>query len=233
MRHPRKTTGKRRQPVPRSASRKSTRSPATTGKASETPALLPERPAASLAPPQPPPTRATYLEALAHYEHGLEALQRHDYATAAEHLRQVVDRYPDERELHERARLYLNVCQQRLSDGPATGPWSVEERIFASTLAVNAGRHHEALDHLMRVDRDDPDHDYAQYLLAVVRSAHGELETALEHLRRAIHLNPENRARAMSDADLAPLRAYEGFRLLMETLPAASNRRRPRPRSRP
>jgi tetratricopeptide (TPR) repeat protein len=176
--------------------------------------------------PQPPPTRAKYLEALAHYEQGFEALQRHDYATAAEHLLHVVDEYPEERELHERARLYLNVCQQRLSNGVPPTPTSVEERVFASTLALNAGRHQEALEYLRGVDRDDPDHDYAQYLLAVVRSARGELDSALEHLKRAILLNPENRALALTDADLAPLRAQEAFRLLMDSMPAAPSRRR-------
>jgi tetratricopeptide (TPR) repeat protein len=178
------------------------------------------------APPQAPPPRAKYLEALAQYEQGFEALQRHDYATAAEHFLHVVDGYPEERELHERARLYLNVCQERLSNGVPPTPTSVEERVFASTLALNAGRHQEALEYLRGVDRDDPDHDYAQYLLAVAKSARGELDSALEHLRRAILLNPENRALALSDADLAPLRAQESFRLLLESLPAAPNRRR-------
>jgi hypothetical protein len=39
------------------------------------------------------------------YERGLQALQRRDFAAAAEALRNVIARYPDERVLLERARL--------------------------------------------------------------------------------------------------------------------------------
>jgi tetratricopeptide (TPR) repeat protein len=176
------------------------------------------------------PPRAKYLEALAQYEQGVEALQRHDYATATDHLRQVIARYPDERELQERARLYLNVCQQRLSNGPVGRPASVEERVFAATLAINAGRHNEAYDYLREVEREDPEHDYAHYLSAVVCSARGEAEAALDHLRRAIVLNPENRNLALTDGDLATLRAHEGFRAVIDSVPAGASRRRARAR---
>ncbi len=48
------------------------------------------------------------------YERGLQALQRRDFAAAADALRNVIERYPDERELLERARLYLKVCEREL-----------------------------------------------------------------------------------------------------------------------
>jgi hypothetical protein len=48
------------------------------------------------------------------YERGLQALQRRDFAASAEALRNVIQRYPDERELLERARLYLKVCEREL-----------------------------------------------------------------------------------------------------------------------
>ncbi|HEX7020326.1 MAG TPA: hypothetical protein VF159_09965, partial [Gemmatimonadaceae bacterium] len=51
--------------------------------------------------------------------------------------------------------------------------------------------------------------------------------TALEHLRQAITLNPDNRSLARQDPDLDGLRALEGFRAALEppvAAPAAAPR---------
>ena len=69
--------------------------------------------------PSPRPERrprsgaSTYFEAVALYERGLEALQRHDYQQALDLLESVLRQYPEEKELHERVRLYLNICQRQ------------------------------------------------------------------------------------------------------------------------
>ena len=89
--------------------------------------------------PAPPPSRKpTYHEAVALYERGLQALQRHDFGAAADALRMVIERYPDERELLERARLYLKVCERELTPRE-TAPRTAEERVYAATVALNAG----------------------------------------------------------------------------------------------
>jgi hypothetical protein len=46
--------------------------------------------------------------------------------------------------------------------------------------------------------------------------------TALEHLRRAVALNPENRSRARQDSDLDTLREDPGFRAALDA-PSADN----------
>src|SRR4051812_25536785 len=70
-------------------------------------------PVASASSTTPPKRRETYFEAVALYERGLEALQRHAYKEAAHLLESVLRQYPEERELHERVRLYLNICQRQ------------------------------------------------------------------------------------------------------------------------
>src|ERR1700682_6322515 len=60
-----------------------------------------------------PQRRATYYEALALYERGLATLQRHDYGGAATLFESVLRQYPDEKELHERVRLYLSICRRQ------------------------------------------------------------------------------------------------------------------------
>jgi tetratricopeptide (TPR) repeat protein len=46
-----------------------------------------------------------------------------------------------------------------------------------------------------------PDADFAHYGMALLSSMTGQAEEALEHLTRAISLNPSNRIQARSDPD--------------------------------
>src|SRR5213083_2579605 len=100
-------------------------------------------------------TRPTYVEAVGIYEKGIEALQRHDYNHALELLQSVLRQYPEEKELHERVRLYLNICERQATPREAA-PQSIEERLYASTLAINGGRYDEAISHLRLVRDEDP-----------------------------------------------------------------------------
>lgn len=152
---------------------------------------------------------------MALYEKGLEALQRHEYDRALEQFRSVLTLYPEEKELHERVRLYLNICEHHATPKVAA-PRTLEERLYASTLAINGGKYDEAISHLRLVRDEDPDNDHALYMLAVAHAQRGEHAEAIAHLQRSITLNPENRALARRDPDLGPLHDDDAFRSAME-----------------
>lgn len=179
------------------------------------------------APAPPPPRKPAYYEAIALYERGVQALQRHNYPAAADHFKLVLERHPDERELVERARLYLRVCERETSRQPAT-PKTPEERVYAATMSLNSGDHAGALDHLHRALEDDPESDHAHYMMAVALHMRGRQDEALDHLRQAVALNPENRSLARQDPDLDGLRDHESFRSVLDS--AADARRRVKPR---
>lgn len=182
------------------------------------------------APPAgPAPRKPGYYEAIAIYETGVRALQRHDFEKAAGQFRQIIDRYPGERELHERSVLYLRVCERETARRPAA-PQTVQERVYAATVALNAGDPTTALDHLKRALADSPDSDHAHYIMAIALASHGQSpHKALDHLKRSIELNPDNRSLARQDPDLDDVREMEGFR---EALDSAPTGQRARPRRR-
>jgi tetratricopeptide (TPR) repeat protein len=212
-------------------SRSSNQEPQPSREVSRT-AEPPREPVPASAPPRPakpaaPQRRSTYFEAVAVYERGLEALQRHDYPAAADLFESVLRQYPEEKELHERVRLYLNICQRQAAPREET-PQTIDERLYAATLAINGGRYDQAIAHLRLVRDEDPDNDHALYMLAVAHAQRDEPAEAVAHLERAIALNPENRALARTDPDLEPLRDDEAFRAALDT-PATSrgDRRKP------
>jgi len=154
------------------------------------------------------------------YERGLEALQRHDYEGAGNLFDSVLRQYPEEKELHERVRLYLNICQRQAKPRESS-PQTVDERLYAATLAINGGQYDQAIAHLRLVRDEDPDNDHALYMLAVAHAQRDEHAEAVAHLERAIALNPENRALARTDPDLEPLRDDDSFRAALEAPPSA------------
>jgi len=159
------------------------------------------------------------------YEQGVAAIQAHDYSRGSSVLRSVLSRYPEEKELHERVRLYLNVCDRHMTPR-AVSPSTPEERVFAATLALNAGNYDEALEHLRRAISEAPDYDHAVYMLASVLALRDQIDEAVPVLLRAIELNPENRAMARHDPDLEPLRQYDSVRAALEASNPAKVQRR-------
>ena len=225
----------KQRPAPRSTKATPQSSSARTGRATDgpaahrpgtAPASVPQPPTAPPA-PQAPQRRSTYFEAVALYEQGLEALQRHAYSEASTLLESVLRQYPEEKELHERVRLYLNICQRQATHKEAA-PQTIDERLYAATLAINTGQYDQAIAHLRLVRDEDPDNDHALYMLAVAHAQRDEHAEAVAHLERAIALNPENRALARNDPDLEPLRDDDAFRAALEAPPTSRpDRRRP------
>jgi Tfp pilus assembly protein PilF len=215
---------------------RSTRSPKKTNTSKRRPKLRPARAEShahrTVQPTAPAPAaplrKPAYYEAIAVYENGVRALQRHDFTGAAEHFRTVVQRFPEERELLERARLYLQVCERETAKRPR-GPRTPAERIYAATVALNAGDQEGALALLRQALAEDPDNDHGNYIMAVTLSDQGRHSDAVEFLRQAIELNPENRSLARQDPDLSVLRETDACRQLLDA-PVPPSRKRLRSR---
>lgn len=213
-----------RQP-PASPIRKTTKSPkrATPAFAAAAPSVR----SPANAKPNGPVQRSSYVEAVAVYEQGMRTLQQRNFARAAELLSRVVKAYPEEKELAERARLYLALCERQTQPLSAE-PQSVNERLYAATLALNGGDVGGAIIYLEEVLKEEVANDQALYMLAGAYATRGQTDLAVGYLQRAIATNPENRALARTDPDLAALRADEAVAALLEgrLQPVDADRRR-------
>lgn len=171
-----------------------------------------------------PPT-----EALAMFQRGMEALQRHAYKDAATAFDAVVMGFPQERGLLDRARVYLELCARESARRPPA-PKTIEERLTAATAALNNDDDAAAEELARSVLGDDPKHDLALYLLAAVFARRGSTVDALDFLGRAIALSPEASTQARTDDDFASLHDEDAFWTLTEPpiVPAGTRRRRAR-----
>ena len=201
---------KQRRPAARAAATKTaarTKRPKVATAAKRTTAGRRKRPSGS---PAVVKIGVAYAKAVALYEKGLKALQRHRYDAASTAFRQLFELYPDERELHERARLYIAVCER--ATGPrAKPPKGAAERILAATLALNRHDVDDALALLRTAAATDSSNDHVHYMLAVTHALRGDAEAAAAHLNKAIELNPDNQLQAKQEPDFDRIRTSKSF----------------------
>jgi len=182
--------------------------------------------------PAPPPRRSTYADAVLLYERGLQALQAKRYREAADTLKRVIAEFPEEIELHERAQLYIRVCERQFAPLDAT-PKTPEEQVYAATLALNAGAVDRAVSLLTAAIQQQADNDAAEYMLGVALATKGDQQGSLRHLARALELNPDCRDSLRKEPELEALRETEALQALLAAAAAAPRRdRRPQPRIR-
>lgn len=161
--------------------------------------------------------RKRQLKAVELYERAMVALQRRELRVATTRFQKLISEFPEERELHERSQRYLEICERHKV--PAPIPETLEERVYAATLALNAGSEQEALQHLEAALVEAPDSEQVQYMLAVAWAAAGDSSTAITHLTRAIELNPDNRFLARYEASFEALHDQEAVRQMLADPP--------------
>ena len=143
------------------------------------------------------------------YDRGVAALQKKKLEEAERNFLDLIQKYPEERELVDRARVYLSVVERQKRDArPAsTEP---EDLYYVAVLEKNRGNVAEAIEHLKRAARKNG-RGRVDFLLACCYAQNGETDTALDHLRKAIEEDQSNRILARHDRDFDPVRETPGF----------------------
>ncbi|HTV82438.1 MAG TPA: tetratricopeptide repeat protein [Acidobacteriaceae bacterium] len=103
-------------------------------------------------------------------------------------------------ELVERVRIYQSVCERRSTRSSLSFATPEEQYDYAISL-LNAGSFEDAREQFDAILAAHPDSDFAHYGAALLNSMTGQNEEALEHLTRAIGLNPALRIQARTDPD--------------------------------
>jgi tetratricopeptide (TPR) repeat protein len=164
-------------------------------------------------PPPPPP--GPPAEAVNAFEAAMQSLQRHSYQQAAAGFRDLLERYPSERGLLDRVRVYLGLCDRELRRQPVV-PGTVEEQLTAATAALNNGDEAGAERLAKAVLAQDSRDALALYLRAVIEARRGAAGAAMSYLEKAVEISPEAGAQARFDADFESIRDTDTFRRLTD-----------------
>jgi tetratricopeptide (TPR) repeat protein len=150
------------------------------------------------------------------FEKAMRALSKHDHDKAAEQFEALIRNHPEERDVAERARLYLGLCERPTARRPAPKPKSFEDLLVHGVYLHNRGEYAEALKTFAQAAEMHPKNEHVLYCTAAAAARAGDAETALKALKGAIQASPANRAQARLDEDFAGLGDHPGFAELLE-----------------
>jgi tetratricopeptide (TPR) repeat protein len=164
---------------------------------------------------------AEHAAAVKNFELAARSFRRKNFSKARELFEKLTATAPPD--VADRARVHLHLCQQRLGrTGPA--PKTANDFHILGISALNAGQAESAVTYLSKAHHLEPKREDIRYALAAAHALQGDAEVALEHLKAAIALRPQNRFQARHDEDFRSLSADPRFQTLVQAVAYATPR---------
>jgi tetratricopeptide (TPR) repeat protein len=143
------------------------------------------------------------------YERAIELFHKRRLEEAASRFQDLLEKHPDEKEIVDRARMYLAACKNGKSHH--TAPTEPDELYHEAVFEKNRGNVGRALELLGKsAARRDGD-GRLHYLAACCHALAGDSESALTSLKKAIAVDTHNRIQARLETDLSSLRGTPAF----------------------
>jgi tetratricopeptide (TPR) repeat protein len=148
------------------------------------------------------PAKPAPHPSFAHFQAAMQLMQEGKYERARTAFEKLIQNGTPE--LLERSRTYLAVCDRHTQKITLSFATAEEQYDYAISL-LNTGNYEDARDQFENLLKKNNLAAYAHYGLAVLNSITGQAEECLDHLRKAIELNPHNRIQARGDADFVDM----------------------------
>jgi tetratricopeptide (TPR) repeat protein len=159
------------------------------------------------------PVERRTQQAIEAFERGIKAVGKRDFEKALSTFDELIEAYPEERDVVERARAYRTLAERSLTEAKRTSfrPKGFEDLVNHGVFLHNRGEYEEALKFLRQAAEIHPRNEHVLYCLAATAARAGDTPAALKALRSAIGLSPDNRAQARVDSDFDPIRDEDEF----------------------
>jgi tetratricopeptide (TPR) repeat protein len=167
-------------------------------------------------PRKPAPITSQKSTLIRQYEVAVKLVYSQEFAKAKESLEKIIQSALQDKDIAERAKSLLRICDQKLS-GSGGSPRSMDDLYNMGVALMNQGKLGEAREQFQKALKLNARCEYVLYALAATHSRSGNLEEALDTLKAAISLKPGNRFLARNDSDFDPL-AHD-FRFLALVAP--------------
>lgn len=155
-----------------------------------------------------------YQKALAAFGQAMKEFHKGDMEKSIASLKAVIEKFPAEREIVDRARIYLAIAQKR----PRRDTVSLktfEDHFQYAVYKINQGDPAAALKVLEKALEFKTEEGKVRYLMADASAIANDLEPALEHLRKAVQKDKVFAILAQNEPDFGPLLEDKRFKLLV------------------
>ena len=154
-----------------------------------------------------------YQKALSFYSQAMKAFHKGDYEKAAELLKAFLDKDVSEKELIDRAQVYLTMCRVR-KETEKIQLKTFDDYYQYSVFKLNQGDYEGALKLLEKAQEMKPQEGKIPYLIADIYSLMGKTEQCLNYLKKAIQLDKYFKILAQNERDFEPLWEDKKFKLI-------------------
>jgi len=154
-----------------------------------------------------------YEKALAAFSEAMKEFHKGRFDRAEELLKAFPEKYDTEKELLDRAKVYLRMTQER-GKKETVSLKTGDDYIYQSIYKINSGAHEEALTLLEKAMEMKAEEGRVYYLMADAHILMGKADEAMECLKKAFQRDKAYRILAQNEIDFEPLWDDKKFKLI-------------------
>jgi tetratricopeptide (TPR) repeat protein len=155
----------------------------------------------------------SYEKAILSFGDAVKAYRKGDCNKAVEMFEALKEKHASERELVDRARTYIKICQNIMKK--ETFPTKTFDDLYESgVFLMNLGKYEEALKFFNKAIEKNPDHAKILYFMAAIYQSMGDSDQSLEFLKKSIQKDKYFKILAQNDSDFENLREDKKFKLI-------------------
>jgi tetratricopeptide (TPR) repeat protein len=156
-----------------------------------------------------------YQKALAAYSDAMKEFRKEKFEKASEMLANFLEKYSTEKELADRAKIYIAICGERAKENREPISLKTAEDYYQhGVYKTNSGEFEEALKSLEKALKMSPDDGKIYYSMANLYCLMGQADPCLENLKKAIQADKFFRILAQNETDFEPLWEDKKFKLI-------------------
>ena len=155
----------------------------------------------------------SYQKTLSSYSQAAKAFRRGDCKKTIEYYRAFIEKYPMERELVDRAKLYIKICEEKGSKD-AFALKDFDDYYEMGVFKLNQGAYEEAQKLFNKALEKDSNNGKIIYLIAKTHYLMGDKDKFLEILKSAIQVDESFRIFAQNDLDIDDIKNDKKFKLI-------------------
>jgi tetratricopeptide (TPR) repeat protein len=156
-----------------------------------------------------------FQKELTNFSQAMKSFHKGDYSKASELLTQLNEKEDVERELADRIKTYLKICQDKLAKKSAPLK-TFKDYYDLGVYKANEGDYQEAISLLKKAQELDPKEGKAPYLLATVFCKMEKIDDCLESLKKAIQADNLLAVLAQNEDDFESLKEDQEFKLITQ-----------------
>jgi tetratricopeptide (TPR) repeat protein len=156
-----------------------------------------------------------YQKALSLYSQGIKDFRRRDLEKAVSSFESLIEKFPEEHELVDRARVYLTICQKSQKK-ESVNLKTIEDYLFYAQMKINQDDYEGALKLLEKALEFKKEEARIYYLMAIAYVQSNRLEESLEALKKAIQKDKSLAVLAQNETDFGPLWEDKRFKVLVK-----------------